>query len=113
MGWAVGYDTNWNRDVGYGVPASCDQPDCAEKIDRGLGYVCGSEPYGGEHGCGLYFCGEHLTRGGGDERHAYVCERCAAGEPPFEPKPDLQEWTDWKMTDESWAAWRAEQVSTS
>src|SRR5690606_23075125 len=53
MGWAVGYDSNWNRDIGYGVPTTCDHPGCNEKIDRGLSYVCGDEPYGGEHGCGL------------------------------------------------------------
>lgn len=40
MSWAVGYDTNWHRDIGYGVPAECDHPECTERIDRGLGYVC-------------------------------------------------------------------------
>lgn len=35
MGWAVGYDSNWRRDIGYGVPALCDQPDCVEEIDSG------------------------------------------------------------------------------
>lgn len=97
MGWSVGFDSNWNRDVGYGVPATCDYPECGEAIDRGLGYVCGGEPYGGEDGCGLYFCGEHLAR---------LCERCAAGEPPFEPTPDTAEWAHWKLTDESWDEWR-------
>ena len=60
MGWSVGYDSKWERDIGYGVPAICDHPGCNKEIDRGLGYVCGGEPYGGEHGCGLFFCGEHL-----------------------------------------------------
>lgn len=41
MGWAIGYDTTWGRDIGYGVPATCDYPSCTEAIDRGLGYVCG------------------------------------------------------------------------
>lgn len=62
MSWAVGYDAKWHRDIGYGVPATCDYPGCAAEIDRGLGYVCAGEPYGGEHGCGLYFCDAH---GGG------------------------------------------------
>ena len=44
MGWAVGFDNNWNRDIGYGVPAICDFPGCGEEIDRGLGYVCGGGP---------------------------------------------------------------------
>ena len=47
MGWSLGYDRNWKRDVGYGVPAICDDPECTEEIDRGLSYVCGGEPYGG------------------------------------------------------------------
>jgi len=40
MGWAVGYDNRWSRDIGYGVPAWCDEPGCSEAIDRGLAYVC-------------------------------------------------------------------------
>ena len=50
MGWSIGYDSNWDRDIGYGVPAYCDHPDCNEEIDRGLSYVCGGEPYGGDRG---------------------------------------------------------------
>ena len=73
-------------------------------IDRGLGHVCGGEPYGGEHGCGLHFCGEHLLVGG--ERQQ--CERCIAGQPPFEATPDTREWIEWKLTDESWGRWRDE-----
>ncbi|MBR7792350.1 hypothetical protein KDM87_07030 [Undibacterium sp. FT147W] len=100
MSWSIGYDRHWNRDIGYGVPAICDHPECNEKIDRGLSYVCMSEePHGGD-GCGLYFCWKHLTTCG--------CERCAAGDPPFQPKPDSSEWVEWKLTDESWAQWRAE-----
>jgi hypothetical protein len=26
---------------------------------------------------------------------------------PFEPKPDTPEWINHKLTDESWAKWRA------
>jgi hypothetical protein len=104
MGWSVGFDSNWHRDIGYGVPAVCDYPGCEEAIDRGLGYVCGGEPYGGEHGCGLYFCGEHLTYAEDHERQ--VCERCAGGQQPFDPVPDTAEWLNWKLTDESWAEWR-------
>jgi hypothetical protein len=104
MGWQVGYDANWKRDIGYGVPAICDRPACGTGIDRGLGYVCGSEPYGGEHGCGLYFCGAHLFFADGRD----LCERCLAGEPPFEPTPDTAEWLEWKLTDESWEQWRSE-----
>src|SRR5262245_54256410 len=102
MSWAVGYDSNWKRDVGYGVPAICDQPGCDEPINRGLSFVCcGDEPYGGENGCGLYFCEHHDTGDG-------QCERCRDGKAPFEPKPDTREWIEWKLTDESWAPWRIE-----
>lgn len=101
MGWSIGYDTNWKRDIGYGVPAVCDHPGCDEPIDRGLGYVCGGEPYGGDDGCGLYFCGKH----GGGMR----CIRCAgANVEPFDAKPDVAEWIAHKLMDKSWAKWRAE-----
>ena len=105
MGWAVGFDSRWMRDIGYGVPAVCDFPECGTAIDRGLGYVCGGVPYGGEYGCGLYFCGEHLMFGY-DEPNRQLCERCLEDKPPFEPAPDTAEWLDWKLTDESWAEWR-------
>jgi hypothetical protein len=106
MGWAVGYDLNWQRDVGYGVPSICDRPDCGKKIDRGLGYVCGGQPYGGENGCGLFFCTSDLVWD--DDLEAQVCARCIADGEPFTPTPDVEEWTRHKATDPSWAAWRAE-----
>ncbi|MFE4356125.1 hypothetical protein [Kitasatospora sp. NPDC056800] len=46
-------------EAGYGVPTVCGQDECPTEIDRGLAYLCGDEPGGGEHGCGDYFCGEH------------------------------------------------------
>lgn len=103
MSWAVGYDSNWNRDIGYGVPAYCDHPRCSKEIDRGLAYVCcDSEPYGGERGCGLFFCGDHRTYDG-------RCKRCAAYKPPYKhPKPDHPDWIEWKLTDPSWEQWRVE-----
>ena len=36
MSWSIGYDDNWDRDIGYGVPAYCDHPGCNEEIDRGF-----------------------------------------------------------------------------
>lgn len=105
MSWSVGYDSNWKRDIGYGVPAYCDHPDCNEEIDRGLSYVCGGEPYGGDEGCGLYFCWRHLLYATeGPQR----CERCIDGGAPFTPKPDHPRWVEHKLTHESWAQWRAE-----
>lgn len=121
MGWSVGYDSSWGRDIGYGVPATCDFPGCGAEIDRGLSFVCGSDPMGGEYGCGLYFCGIHLwlvainpTTGlidrndGIEYKSVYLCWRCVEEEPPFEPTPDTAEWTRHKMTDPSWAEWRRE-----
>jgi hypothetical protein len=109
MGWQIGYDPHWKRDIGYGVPAICDRPRCGEAIDRGLSFVCGSDPYGGEKGCGLYFCGAHLTfiRAIGN-RWVHVCGRCNKGRPPYEPTPDTAEWLSWKLADESWEPWRLE-----
>lgn len=104
MGWSIGYDKTWGRDIGYGVPAICDHPGCNKAIDRGLSHVCCDEqPYGGDNGCGLYFCREHLRSG--------KCERCAKGHEPYNPfpaKPDTIEWMNHKLTDESWAKWRTE-----
>jgi hypothetical protein len=102
MGWSIGYDSHWERDIGYGVPAYCDHPDCNKKIDRGLGYVCGGEPYGGEHGCGLYFCGQHQVG------YYQRCERCAKKKRPFPAKPDHPQWVRWKLKDKSWKQWRDE-----
>lgn len=109
MGWAVGYDSQWSRDVGYGVPAICDFPTCEREIDRGLGYVCGGDVYGGEHGCGLFFCwDEHLEYDERDDKAIQLCPACRAGEKPYEPKPDTDEWVKWKLTHESWEQWRNE-----
>jgi len=79
MGWAHGID-HLGRDVGYAVKATCDQDGCDEQIDRGLSYVCGGAPDGGEHGCGLHFCGQHLSyawRGEDeDEMSPPLCASC-------------------------------------
>jgi hypothetical protein len=111
MGWSVGFDSRWNRWIGYGVPAYCDHPKCQKTIDRGLAYVCcDEEPYGGERGCGLYFCEEHALAG------SHRCPRCANGKPPYRhPKPEHPDWLRHVLTDESWAEWRGKhpkQVAT-
>src|SRR6266568_3845103 len=109
MGWQVGFDSRWGRDIGYGVPAICDRPRCGASIDRGLGYVCGSQPYGGERGCGLYFCSEDLAYAERDGETVQLCPRCLAYKPPYKhPSPDVPEWLEWKLTAESWAEWRRE-----
>jgi len=109
MGWSIGFDSTWNRDIGYGVPARCDHPGCDAEIDRGLAYVCGSQPYGGDYGCGLYFCSKHRRTAGDKRDNAELCSRCyrSAAE-PFDKAPDTAEWMRWKLTDESWQQWRDE-----
>ena len=104
MSWAVGYDNKWKRDIGYGVPAFCDHAGCGEIIDRGLAHVCGGEPYGGETGCGLYFCGKHHTQG----EKSNLCCRCMDGRNPFKATKDHADWIKHKLTDPSWKAWRLE-----
>lgn len=113
MGWSIGEFEG--RDIGYGVPAICDHPDCDTRIDRGLSYVCGSNPYGEPNGCGLFFCEKHLSFAEDDDIEGMLCERCCEYFDegldhctPFDPKPDVLEWIHHKMTDESWAEWRQE-----
>lgn len=108
MGWSIGYDDNWKRDVGYGVPAHCDHPECSAEIDRGLSHVCGGQPYGGGSGCGLYFCSEHLFVYTGPKHVPQLCARCVDGDESFDPTPDHPDWMRWKLTDESWQQWRDE-----
>ena len=59
MGWGLGLNKK-GRAIGYGVRAVCDEPGCKKKIHRGLDYVCGGMHDGDEHGCGDYFCYDHL-----------------------------------------------------
>lgn len=107
MSWAIGINDN-GRDIGYGVIAYCDHPDCNNKIDRGLSYVCADgEPHGGDFGCGLFFCPIHQDMHY-VEGHHNVCERCANGDDPFDLKPDHPLWILWKLIEPSWEQWRKE-----
>lgn len=74
---------------------------------------------GGEYGCGLYFCGEHLLvrllgRLDGEAKRPQLCDRCIKRTEddddfePYEPKPDVLQWIGWKLQQESWLAWREE-----
>lgn len=106
MGWAIGFDSSWNRDIGYGVPAYCDHPRCRAEIDRGLAYKCDGGPYGRREGCGLFFCGKHLYCG---HKRPQVCYRCLTYRPPYKRiAPEHPRWIRHKLTDESWAQWRNE-----
>jgi len=106
MGWSVGIGKD-GRDIGYGVPALCDHPACNEEINRGLSYVCGMINSPGEdRGCGLHFCSAHLMY---SPKFGQLCKRCwPRPREPFTRKPDVKEWREHKLTDPSWAEWRAE-----
>jgi hypothetical protein len=114
MGWSLGSDQG--RDIGYGVPAYCDHPECNEVIDRGLAYVCGGDVVGGEFGCGLFFCSDHLgyVVKENEPMSPQLCDCCAKrysdeeSEEFFDPKPDHPDWIRHKLTDESWEQWRSE-----
>jgi hypothetical protein len=122
MGYSYGFING--RDVGYGVPAVCDQPECNTAIDRGLGYICGGDIAGGEHGCGLFFCWQHLVFTDGPDNSwdiqdsPQLCDNCSFNfelgsdqwkkfKKTYSPKPDVKEWLMWKLEDESWEKWRA------
>lgn len=108
MYWSIGYDEQWNRDIGFDVPGTCDHPDCKNDINRGMDYVCGGEPYGGESGCGLFFCDDHreVKTVAADEEAIPLCSQCTAGKEPFKPTPDTEEWINYKQTSNYWAGWR-------
>jgi len=119
MGYQV-YSIGHHRFGGYGVPAICEHPDCNEKIDRGIPYACGGEPFS-ERGCDRYFCSKHREYEAFDENGekcsheedcdceaVELCERCARGEEPFPYKPEDPEWVEHLLTDESWQEWRDE-----
>lgn len=108
MGWAIGEDHDRRRFIGYGVPAQCDHPGCAESIDRGLSYACGGGVTGDVENCGLFFCERHLRYVESDDDQWWSCERCAAGDVSFDPSPDVPEWLKHLLADESWSRWRAE-----
>ncbi len=110
MGWSIGYDGRWSRDIGYGVPAICDYPKCNEDINRGLSFVCGAQqPFGGDNGCGLFFCSKHLfAHSFRDGDSGFFCKRCIRKLGSYDPKPDTPEWIHHKLTDKSWEQWRKE-----
>ena len=62
-------------EAGYSVETVCEEPGCDEKIDRGLGHLCGETPGGDEHGCGGYYCGQHLHMTSGKGMRD-LCARC-------------------------------------
>jgi hypothetical protein len=64
-------------DAGYDVETVCEEDGCDEQIDRGLAHLCGERPGGDEHGCGGYYCGQHLYLAPGPGM-GDLCSRCRA-----------------------------------
>ncbi|MBI1625217.1 hypothetical protein [Comamonas suwonensis] len=104
MGYSVGWDSDNNRWMGYGVPSTCEHPECNEKVDRGMGCSC--------EGCGLAFCGKHW--------HMGFCEPCLNltdvgeypdGINPFRAKPEHPEWLGHLRNDPTWAEWRKDNMA--
>lgn len=96
MGWSHGIDTRraeGDQDIGYGVEAECDHPDCHVKIDRGLAFVCGGNPFGEPHGCGRFFCQLHLVHDEVDGDAVQLCHECQAANHP---------WVHWLDPASSW-----------
>lgn len=119
MGWAIGFVGG--RDVGYGVPCTCEYPSCKKKIDRGLSYACGDFPGDTEFGCNGFFCEKHMFSYEDEygKRHQ-ACDVCVYNhslpeDAPYTDhkyhypeKPDRPIWLRWKLKDKSWAQWREE-----
>lgn len=77
MGYAY-YEITRNGETieaGYSVPTVCEEDGCEENIDRGLAHLCGETPGGDEHGCGGYYCGNHLHMAPGPGMRD-LCHRC-------------------------------------
>ncbi|MFF2074634.1 hypothetical protein ACFVXG_07745 [Kitasatospora sp. NPDC058162] len=78
-------------EAGYAVAAECDQSGCTVEIRRGLDALCGETPGGDEHGCGGYFCDDHLHIPLVDQ-DGYLCGGCM---PDDEDDPD-EDGEDWQ-----------------
>lgn len=77
MAWAdCGINPDTGEPMGYAHPGTCHHPGCNNIIDHGLSYVCGGMHQGGEHGCGYYFCSQHLYVG----RSEQLCSECLGDE---------------------------------
>lgn len=58
----------------------CHDPECSNKIDRGVAYACGGLEgvLGGGSGCGGYFCPEHLWFSDDESTYGEFCLDCVS-----------------------------------
>lgn len=103
------------------MTATCEHPGCNEKIDRGMSFACGGEPFS-EYGCDRYFCPAHLfytqfnKEGEVCSREddcqcvtVAVCKKCHEGKGDlFDYKPEHPEWVYHLLNHHSWERWRKE-----
>jgi len=77
MGWGYcGVNPTTGEEMGYCVQGECHADGCVNLIDHGLGNVCGGEHEGGEHGCGYYFCTDHLYLSDTPSGTGWLCRQC-------------------------------------
>jgi hypothetical protein len=76
MGWSDCGTDRRGRPIGYGHEATCDEPGCETRIDRGLAYACGGSHGEGELDCDRYFCADHLFYS--PAAKAFICRECQA-----------------------------------
>lgn len=130
MSWAIGFNKEQDRDVGYSVIAICDHPGCTAEITRGIGYVC-CENINHRVSCGAFLCEEHrenyvygdevedldpedLEALNIDVDDPEVQEAIEDGEivackhEHIEDKKEHAGWLDHCLTDATWETWRQE-----
>lgn len=73
MGYGA-YDTARGM-AGYMVDDTCHTDGCDESIDRGLEYLCGTDPHSPDPGCGWWFCSTDLFVFG-EDGCGYLCKPC-------------------------------------
>lgn len=89
MGYSYCGTDSRGRDVGYGIPATCDHPGCDARIDRGMAHACGGGHGSGEWDCDQYFCSDHLVYNTTPPPHRtfmVVCPACSARMDFAQPK---------------------------
>lgn len=90
MAWSDCGMDSCGRNIGYSYEGYCDHPECPEKIDRGLTYVCGGMHGNNEYSCERYFCDKHKSNWIkiSDGEEIVICDDC------YEDLLDSGEWEE-------------------
>jgi len=102
MGWSYCGERDDGEPIGYSVDATCEHPNCNEKIDRGVSYACGGMHGNGTYSCDKYFCEEHRCwhdYAKDEEDSPMLCKECfdtlnkmLIEDGSFDDKEDDGEW---------------------